>query len=64
VPDRDASQTIEALEGDAYRKPRFAHDSPLEEGGFETSVPRHGEVRAALHTRYPAGYAARGQVPR
>jgi hypothetical protein len=29
---------------------RFASDSPLEEGGFETSVPRHGEVRAAHYS--------------
>ena len=38
------------------RQVRFAPDSPLEEGGFELSVPRHGEVTAALR------YAISGRV--
>ena len=37
-------------------KVRFATDSALEEGGFELSVPRHGEVTAALR------YAVCGEV--
>jgi hypothetical protein len=39
---------------------RFASDSALEEGGFETSVPRHGEVRAALHYSISGGVCGTG----
>ena len=35
-------------------------DSALEEGGFETSVPRHGEVRAALHYSISGGVCGTG----
>jgi len=35
-------------------------DSSLEEGGFETSVPRHGEVRAALHYSISGGVCGTG----
>ena len=38
----------------------FVPDSPLEEGGFETSVPRHGEVRAALHYSISGGVCGTG----
>src|SRR5580692_11523558 len=43
---------------------RLAPDSLVEEGGFETSVPRHGEVRAALHYSISGGVCGTGQVPR
>ena len=39
---------------------KFAPDSALEEGGFETSVPRHGKVRAALHYSISGGVCGTG----
>jgi len=39
---------------------RLAPDSLVEEGGFETSVPRHGEVRAALHYSISGGVCGTG----
>src|ERR1700730_17323241 len=35
-------------------------DCLLEERGFETSVPRHGEVRAALHYSISGGVCGTG----
>jgi hypothetical protein len=40
--------------------PWFAPDPPLGEGGFETSVPRHGKVRAALHYSISGGVCGTG----
>src|SRR2546421_9522332 len=45
------------IAGSQRRNRKFV-DSPLEEGGFELSVPRHGEVTAAL--RYAISGGIRG----
>jgi hypothetical protein len=43
---------------------RLLHQSRISSSVVRSAGPRHGEVSAAAFNRYPAGYVARGQVPR